>query len=60
MSAGRPVAGMDPVLEPFIEWSQSLHWSSVPLATRQMVKRELLDYQHTNKHANKHTNKHTN
>ncbi len=44
MSAGRPVAGMDPVLEPFIEWSQSLHWSSVPLATRQMVKRELLDY----------------
>ncbi len=44
MSAGQPVAGSDPALEPFIAWSQTLQWASVPAATRQLLKVELLDW----------------
>lgn len=44
MSAGHPVAGSDPALEPFITWSGTLQWASVPAATRQLLKVELLDW----------------
>ena len=37
-------AAAEPVLDPFIDWSQQIRWDSVPDATRSMVKRELLDY----------------
>lgn len=44
MSAGQPVAGGDPALEPFIAWSQILEWTLVPETTRQLLKVELLDW----------------
>ena len=34
----------EPVLDPFIVWSQSIQWEQIPKSTRTMVKRELLDY----------------
>ncbi len=34
----------EPVFDAFVAWSQQLSWSSVPEATRVMLKRELLDY----------------
>jgi len=43
-SAGNSNSGTDPVLEPFIEWSQSIRWDAVPEATRTVIRRELLDY----------------
>lgn len=44
MSAGHSVAGSDPVLEPFIGWSDSIRWKEVPASTRRLLKIELLDY----------------